>query len=123
MFANLLDTVRNTVAVLITASGVLSLALFIAWIRRRNFFLLYFGIGAAMYGVRLFLAPGPQAGGTAVLLITLVIPIPLVLVMSETVAPDWRKARPCVVAGYVLTAVIPRRARLSCVVPAIYTGV
>src|SRR5260370_35397704 len=91
MFANLLDTVRNTVAVLITASGVLSLALFIAWIRRRNFFLLYFGIGAAMYGVRLFLAPGPQAGGTAVPLITLVIPIPLGCFLSRTVAPTLRK--------------------------------
>src|SRR5260370_18972964 len=94
MFANLLDTVRNTVAVLITASGVLSLALFIAWIHRRNFFLLYFGIGAAMYGVRLFLAPGPQAGGTAGLLVTLVVSIPLGLFMSGTVAPGLAKASP-----------------------------
>ena len=111
MFPHLLDTVRFVVAVLITASGVLSLALFIAWIRRRNFFLLYFGIGAAMYGARLFLVSGTK--GAAVLLITLVIPIPLVLFMSETVAPDWRRARRWIVAAYVAAAVFALGTRFT----------
>jgi phosphoserine phosphatase RsbU/P len=123
MFAGLLDTVRNTVAVLITASGVLSLALFLAWIRRRNFFLLYFGIGAVMYGARLFLLKAGLDGGTGVLLITLVIPIPLVLFMSETVASEWRQARPLVVAAYVAAAVVALATRFLHFNPGIARGI
>jgi sigma-B regulation protein RsbU (phosphoserine phosphatase) len=123
MFAGLLDTVRNTVAVLITASGVLSLALFLAWIRRRNFFLLYFGIGAVMYGARLFLQKAGLDGGTGVLLITLVIPIPLVLFMSETVASEWRQARPLVVAAYVAAAVVALATRFLHFNPGIARGI
>src|SRR6516165_5852004 len=86
-----MDVVRFAVAVLVATSGVVSLALFVARIRKRDNSLLYFGLGATMYGARLVLEANHQNGGTANVLITLLLPIPLVLFLAETVAPGWKK--------------------------------
>jgi phosphoserine phosphatase RsbU/P len=118
-----MDTLRFVVAVLVTASGVLSLGLFIAWIKRRDFFLLYFGLGAAMYGARMFLQKTPLEGGTADLLITQIIPIPLVLFMAETVATPWLRARPWIVAIYGLSALFAVGSRLLNGAPGIATAI
>jgi phosphoserine phosphatase RsbU/P len=86
-----MDTIRAAVALLVTTSGVLSLLLFAGRIRRRENSLLYFGLCAIMYGVRLSLQATHHIGGTADLLLSLLIPIPLVLFLVETVAREWKK--------------------------------
>jgi sigma-B regulation protein RsbU (phosphoserine phosphatase) len=123
MVLQVLDNTHFIMAVLITASGALSLLFFLAWIRRRNFFLLYFGIGAAMYGTRLFLERAGLAGGMADLLITQTIPIPLVLSLSELVAPGWKRARRWIVAVYWAGALLGVGSRLLRFDPRIATGV
>jgi len=99
-----MDTLRFTVAVLVTASGVLSLGFFLARIRRRDNALLYFGLGASLYGARLFLDATGRSGSTADLLITLFLPPLLVLFIAETVAQGWKKVASWVVAAYLAAA-------------------
>ena len=86
-----MNAIRFSVAVLVAASGAVSLLLFVARIRRRDYGLLYYGLGATIYGVRLFLQIAHEAGGSADLVLTLLLPVPLVLFMVETVAQEWRK--------------------------------
>jgi hypothetical protein len=86
-----MDMVRFAFAVLVTASGALALQLFISRIRRPDFSLLYLGLGATMYALRLLLQVLYPDRGTADLLLTLLIPIPLVLFLVETVAREWKK--------------------------------
>jgi sigma-B regulation protein RsbU (phosphoserine phosphatase) len=100
-----MDTLRFAVAVLVTASGVLSLGFFLSRIRRRDNALLYFGLGAGLYGVRLFLETAGHFGSTADLLITLLLPSLLVLFIAETVGRDWKKAAWWVVAAYLAAAI------------------
>ncbi len=100
-----MDAIRFAAAVLVTASGALSAALFVARIRRRELSLLYFALGACMYGARLLLQATNQNGSTAVLLLTLFIPIPLILFMVETVAPEWRKATAWIIAANLVVVV------------------
>lgn len=85
------DAVRFAVAVLVTASGVMSLLLFVARFRKRDIALLYFGWGATMYGIRFFLWIDHRALGTADLALTLLLPIPIMLLMVEIAAPQWKK--------------------------------
>lgn len=99
-----LDTIRFVAAVLVTASGVLSLGFFLTRFRRRDYALLYFGLGAGFYGARLFLETSGRAGGTADLLITLFLPTILVLFIAETVAQDRKKAAWWVVVAYLAAA-------------------
>ena len=66
-----MNVIRFAVAVLVAASGIVSFLLFIARIRRRDYGLLYFGLGATMYGVRLFLQAADQSGGTPLLIVSL----------------------------------------------------
>lgn len=86
-----IDAVRFAVAVLVTASGVISLLLFAARIRKRDNALLYFGWGATMYGIRFFLYIARLSGGTGDLALTLLLPIPLVLLLVELAAPEWKR--------------------------------
>src|SRR5262249_38968452 len=94
-----MDTFRFAVGILVTACGLLSGLLFVVRIRRRDNTLLYFALGATMYGIRLLLEAAHQLGSPAVFIITLLIPVPLVLFMAEVVAPGWRKAAWAIVAG------------------------
>lgn len=113
MFPDLsMDTVRFAVAILVTASGVVSSLLFIARIRRRDYSLLYFGSGAVMYGVRLLLEASHQTGKTADLLITLLIPVPLVLFMGEAVGLGWRKVAWWIAAANLAAAAFALATRL-----------
>lgn len=86
---SLIDVIGFAVAVVVAASGIVSLLLFAS--RRRDIGLLYFGLGATMYGVRLALQIDRQGGGIADLALTLLLPVPLVLFLVEAVAPEWRK--------------------------------
>jgi sigma-B regulation protein RsbU (phosphoserine phosphatase) len=108
-----LDVVRFAVAVLIATSGVVSLALFLARIRKRDNSLLYFGLGAVMYGTRLVLEANHQYGGTVNVLITLLLPVPLVLFMAETVAPGWKSVALWVVIIDLVAAVLGLWTRLA----------
>jgi sigma-B regulation protein RsbU (phosphoserine phosphatase) len=105
------NAIRLAVAVIVMASGLVSLWLFLVRIRRRELSLLYFGLGAGMYGARLFLQVIGQPTGAAALLLTLFIPIPLILFMVEVVAPEWGKAAWWIVAadfGVGVFAVVTR---------------
>ena len=90
-----LDLARLLFGVLIAASGALALLLFLFRIRRRELALLYFGLSAGLYGVRLFIEGSagfldPQH--RLDLLMTLVAPIPLMLFVAETTGGRWKKA-------------------------------
>lgn len=100
-----MDTLRFAVAVLIMASGALSLGFFFGRIRRRDYALLYFGLTAGLYGLRLFLEVSGRAGGTADLLISLFLPSVLSLFIAETVARTWRKVAWWVAAAFLAPAV------------------
>jgi sigma-B regulation protein RsbU (phosphoserine phosphatase) len=118
-----MDTVRFAAGVLVTACGLLSGVLFVVRIRRRDNTLLYFALGATMYGVRLLLEAAHQSGSAAVLFITLVIPVPLVLFMAEVVAPGWRKVAWAIVAADLAVAVVGLGAPLLGYKPAVGTAV
>ena len=49
-----LDLVRMLFGVLIVSAGAVSLLGFLARWKRKEYTLLYFGVGAMLYGVRLF---------------------------------------------------------------------
>jgi sigma-B regulation protein RsbU (phosphoserine phosphatase) len=103
-----LDLVRMLFGVLIAAAGAVSLLGFVARWKRKEYLLLYFGVGALLYGVRLFV------GGSSTyehnrwdwieLLISLVIPIPLLLFFVETVAARWRKLALWVIGLFTIIA-------------------
>lgn len=107
-----LDAVRFALAVLVTASGLMSLLLFVARIRKRDTALLYFGWGTTMYGIRFFLWIGHRAGGTADLALTLLLPIPLMLLMVEIAAPQWKKLALRIVGVEVTVAIVAMSLRL-----------
>jgi phosphoserine phosphatase RsbU/P len=107
-----MNVIRFAVAVVVAASGIVSLLLFVARIHRRDYGLLYFGLGATLYGMRLFLQVASQAGGTADLAITLLLPVPLELFMVEAVAREWRKVVWWIVSADLLAAAFAMSARL-----------
>src|SRR6476661_4387703 len=51
-----IDLLRMLFGVLITASGAVASLLFFARLKRKDYALLYFGLGALLYGVRLFVS-------------------------------------------------------------------
>ena len=81
--------------VLITAAGALACLLFLGRWRRKDYALVYFGLGAMLYGVRLF------ASGSAHYLhhrwdnldyvVSLVIIIPFFLYFVETIGSRWKR--------------------------------
>lgn len=107
-----MNVIRFAVAVIVAASGIVSLVIFAARVRRKDFGLLCFGLGAVMYGVRLFLQVDGRAGGIADLALTLLLPIPLVLFMVETVAQEWRRLAWWIVGVHLITAVLGMSIRL-----------
>jgi sigma-B regulation protein RsbU (phosphoserine phosphatase) len=100
-----LDLVRMLSAVLIAAAGALACLLFLVRLKRKDYSLIYFGLGSLLYGLRLFI------NGTASYLehkwdrldlpITLLVGIPLFLFIAETTA--WKTATKWIVglAGFV----------------------
>jgi sigma-B regulation protein RsbU (phosphoserine phosphatase) len=96
------DLVRMLCGVLIVAAGVLSILLFLGRIKRKDYSLLYFGSGALLYGVRLFISG--SAGymhhhwDVADPVISLVIVIPFFLFFVETVTPRWKRFSKLVVS-------------------------
>src|SRR5437660_7439604 len=90
-----IELVRMLFGVLIAFAGVLAFLLFLARLRRKDYSLLYFGLAALLYGVRLFINGSSrymahQWDGFD-LPITLVIGIPLTLFIAETAAARWKK--------------------------------
>ena len=89
-----LDLARLLFGVLIAAAGLVSFLLFLARIKRKEMALLYFGLTATLYGVRLFIdgsAGYLDQNGHVNLLITLVAGIPLTLFIAETGGGRWKK--------------------------------
>jgi sigma-B regulation protein RsbU (phosphoserine phosphatase) len=90
-----LDLARMLFGVLIVAAGAVSCLFFAGMRKQREYSLLYFGLGAILYGVRLFIngsanyMQGQWDWITEV--ISLVIPIPLLLFFTATMARRWRK--------------------------------
>jgi len=90
-----LDLARMLFGVLIVAAGTVSCLFFAVRRKQREYSLLYFGLGAILYGVRLFIngssnyMQGRWDWITEV--ISLVIPIPLLLFFTATMARRWRK--------------------------------
>jgi phosphoserine phosphatase RsbU/P len=90
-----LDLARMLFGVLIVAAGAVSCLFFTGLRKQREYSLLYFGLGAILYGVRLFIN-----GSSSYMhgrwdwiteMISLVIPIPLLLFFTATMARRWRK--------------------------------
>src|SRR5438270_8982892 len=83
-----IDLWRMLFGVLITATGALACLLFFARLRRKDYALIYFGLGALLYGVRLFVSgtAGYQHHKWDLLdrIISFVIIIPLFLFFVET---------------------------------------
>jgi len=90
-----LDLARMLFGVLISAAGAMSLLFFLSRWKHKEYPLLHFGLGAVLYGARLFIngSSGYMHGRWDWIteLISLVIPIPLLLFFAETVALGWRK--------------------------------
>jgi sigma-B regulation protein RsbU (phosphoserine phosphatase) len=107
-----MNVIRFAVAVLVAASGIVSFLLFIARIRRRDYSLLYFGLGASMYGVRLFLQVAGQSGRAADLALALLISVPLMLFMVELAAREWRKVAWWIVGADLVVAAVAMSAFL-----------
>src|SRR5438270_67336 len=90
-----LDLARMLFGVLIVAAGAVSCLFFVGRRKQREYSLLYFGLGAMLYGVRLFIngSSGYMQGRWDWIteVISLVIPIPLLLFFTATMAKRWRK--------------------------------
>ena len=90
-----LDLARMLFGVLIVAAGVVSCLFFAVRRKQREYSLLYFGLGAILYGVRLFINGSSgymeKQWDWITETISLVIPIPLLLFFTATMARRWRK--------------------------------
>jgi phosphoserine phosphatase RsbU/P len=115
------DTPGLLLGVLIFFAGAVSCLLFALRPRPRDSALLYFGIAAGMYGLRLLASIGvvrqgfPVAGATWNWIIWVVnhtIFIPFTLFFTNTVAPQWRRLAPWIVATVAGIAVFGLAARV-----------
>ena len=110
------DALRLMLGVIFSASGVVACLLWLPRARRQGFSLLYFGLAAFMYGVRLAVTTATAASlaphHTELLqrldwIITSYIGLPFILFTVETVAQRWKKpARWVVAGGFVLQSVL-----------------
>ncbi len=111
---SMMDLVRILSAILIVAAGALTCLLFLVRLKRKDYSLIYFGLGSLLYGVRLFI------NGTASYLehkwdrfelpITLLVGIPLFLFIAETTerktATKWVVAVASFVAGFGIASLV-----------------
>jgi len=90
-----LDLARMLFGVLIVAAGAVSCLFFAIRRKQREYSLLYFGLGAMLYGVRLFINGSSDymhgRWDRITEVISLVIPIPLLLFFTATMARRWKK--------------------------------
>ena len=91
-----LDLVRMLSGVLIAAAGLVACMLFLVRLNRRDNSLLYFGLAAALYGIRAFIegANGymDHQWDRFPLVISLFVPIPLILFFRVvTASPFWKR--------------------------------
>ena len=102
------DAMRLLLGAVFAASGVLACLVWLPRARRQGFSLLYFGVAAFMYGVRMVVTTATAAAlaphHTGLLqrldwVITSYIGLPFILFSVETVAPQWKKQARWVVAG------------------------
>ncbi len=110
------DAVRLLLGVIFAASGVVACLLWLPRARRQAFSLIYFGVAAFMYGVRLAVTTATAAAlaphHTGLLqrldwVITSFIGLPFILFSVETVAQQWKKQARWVVAGvFVIQCVL-----------------
>jgi sigma-B regulation protein RsbU (phosphoserine phosphatase) len=104
-----LDLARMLVGVLTAAVGAAVCLLFLVRIKRRDYSLLYFGLAALLYGVRLFVEGSSDymhgRWDRVTALITLVIGIPFALFLAETVVSRWKKLVWWSTGGALLLAV------------------
>jgi phosphoserine phosphatase RsbU/P len=105
-----LDLLQMLFGVLFASAGAVSLLFFLGRRKRKEYPLLYFGLGALLYGIRLFF--DGSAGYEhhrwewVHLVISLVIPIPMLLFFIETVAGRWRKLALGVIGLFSVIAVL-----------------
>jgi len=94
------DALQLALGILVTASGLAGCLLFLPRARKRDFTLLYFGLAASMYGIRLLadtatlpkLFPGLQTTFIVIdWVITGLIPVPLGLFFGDIVPARWKK--------------------------------
>ena len=94
------DALQLALGILVTASGIAGCLLFLPRARRRDFTLLYFGLAATMYGLRLLANSKtlpivlPDLKYTFRVMdwvITGLIPVPLGLFFMDIVGPKWKK--------------------------------
>ena len=111
---SMMDLVRILSAILIVAAGALTCLLFLVRLKRKDYSLIYFGLGSLLYGVRLFI------NGTASYLehkwdrfelpITLLVGIPLFLFIAETTerktATKWIVGVVSFVAGFGIASLV-----------------
>jgi sigma-B regulation protein RsbU (phosphoserine phosphatase) len=94
--------------VLIAAAGLAACLIFGVRRKRRDFSLLYFGMAASLYGVRLFINGSAgymhHAWDRAGLLITFIVGIPFTLFIAETAAPRWKNLIWWVMGGVSVVA-------------------
>jgi sigma-B regulation protein RsbU (phosphoserine phosphatase) len=111
---SMMDLVRILSAILIVAAGAMTCLLFLVRLKRKDYSLIYFGLGSLLYGLRLFI------NGTASYLehkwdrfelpITLLVGIPLFLFIAETTerktATKWVVAVASFVAGFGIASLV-----------------
>jgi sigma-B regulation protein RsbU (phosphoserine phosphatase) len=89
-----IDLWRMLFGILIAATGALACLLFFARIRRKDYAMLYFGLGALLYGVRLFVSgsAGYEHHKWDLLdpVISFLIIIPFFLFFVETLGARWK---------------------------------
>ncbi|HEU4416067.1 MAG TPA: hypothetical protein VFT65_14870, partial [Candidatus Angelobacter sp.] len=82
------DLVRMLFGVVIASAGVAAGTLFLVRVKRKEFSLLYFGLAASLYGIRLFIegSSGYQhhRWDRVQLLISLLVAMPLIMFFVET---------------------------------------
>ena len=115
------DAVRLLLGVIFGACGVAACFLWLQTAGRRRLSLLYFGLAALMYGVRLIVTTAtagylaPQHTGLLQRMdwvITSFIVLPFILFFVETVTPQWKKAARWIVAVTLVLQILILTARL-----------
>jgi phosphoserine phosphatase RsbU/P len=105
-----IDLVRMLFGVLIAAAGLLACLLFLARLNRRDNSLFFFGLAAALYGIRLFIEGAARymnhRWDLAPLVISLFVAIPLILFFRVVTASlFWKRVSYCLAGLFGAVAV------------------
>ncbi|HMC32651.1 MAG TPA: PP2C family protein-serine/threonine phosphatase [Candidatus Angelobacter sp.] len=122
------DAVPLLLGVIVTAAGVGACLVWLPRAKRQDLSLLYFGIAAMLYGIRLmattatagYLIPQPAIFWKRVdWVITSLIILPFTLFFVETVAPQWKKASYWIVSAVLILQAFILMARWTQIRPAL----